>query len=123
MSAASYDEVLISLGLEPSTTTETACGTHRGYARHRYYGEEPCQPCRTANTAYKRERARAAKDAAKLQPIEHGTANGARQHRYRGEKPCAECRDAYNVENRPRWRRYDQTKRNRLGRRLPTSTA
>jgi hypothetical protein len=109
-----YDEVMVSLGLEPSTDSPGPCGTHRGYARHRYHGEGPCRPCRDANRIYKRERARAAKDAKKLQPIAHGTGNGARQHWYRGEKPCADCKTAYNDENRPRWSRYDQTKRNRL---------
>jgi hypothetical protein len=28
------------------------CGTPSGYKRHLRHGEEPCQPCKTANTQY-----------------------------------------------------------------------
>jgi hypothetical protein len=33
-----------------------ACGTNRGYARHRRLGEPTCQPCRDAHAAWKAEK-------------------------------------------------------------------
>lgn len=106
-----YDNVLASLGLEPSSDTGP-CGSYRGYARHRYYGETPCDACREANAEYKAARLRATKDPRALPPIEHGTPNGARQHWYRREQPCDECLHAYNAQNRPRWRDYDRNRGN-----------
>ncbi|MFG3510210.1 hypothetical protein ACGF5F_32460 [Streptomyces sp. NPDC047821] len=111
---ATYDDVMVSLGLEPSSEPGV-CGTYRGYARHHYYGEDPCAACRKANSAYKRDRARAAKKQ-DLPPIKHGTARGARRHWYRNEKPCDACRIAYNAEMCPRWRTYDRDRRRRPGR-------
>jgi hypothetical protein len=109
---ASYDEVLISLGLEPSGPSKSGCGTYPGYNRHRYYGETPCGDCRAANAEYKRARTHAAKDVAALPPIDHGTPNGAQQHWYRGEKPCPKCRAAYNAVHSPaRMKRYHARRR------------
>lgn len=34
--------------------TRPACGTLAGYAKHRYYGESPCDPCKAGNTEYQR---------------------------------------------------------------------
>ena len=36
--------------------TKAACGTYGGYQRHNRLGEEPCEPCRKANTEYNRNR-------------------------------------------------------------------
>ncbi len=33
-----------------------ACGTYAAYQRHRKRGEQPCDPCKQANTAYARDR-------------------------------------------------------------------
>jgi len=38
------------------TTELQPCGTHGAYQRHHKAGEEPCDLCRAANTAYMRER-------------------------------------------------------------------
>lgn len=32
-----------------------ACGTRKGYDRHRRHGEEPCTDCRAANAAYMKD--------------------------------------------------------------------
>lgn len=40
----------------PSGFRDDACGTNRGYQRHKYWGVELCQPCRDASNEYKRER-------------------------------------------------------------------
>lgn len=32
------------------------CGTRRGYKRHRYHNETPCDPCTQANREYDRQR-------------------------------------------------------------------
>ena len=37
-------------------TTRAPCGTTRAYQQHHKAGEEPCDLCRAANTAYMRER-------------------------------------------------------------------
>jgi hypothetical protein len=106
---ATYDEVLISLGMSPSTrryNDEAQCGTYSGYNSHLYFGEDPCEPCREANRQYKRKRYAAPKDPATLPPIEHGTPKGARQHWYRGESPCDRCRVAYYAWQNPRARAY-----------------
>ena len=42
-----------------------ACGTPRGHQRHKYWGQEPCQPCKTARTKYRRERRAIAEAKAK----------------------------------------------------------
>ena len=111
---ATYDEVLISLGLEPSEKPSTrGCGTHASYVAHLTRGEEPCDPCREANNAYKRDRFHAEKPA-DLPPIQHGTPNGARRHWYRRETPCVACRRAYNADNSARQRRARQQARETL---------
>ncbi|WP_328860910.1 hypothetical protein [Streptomyces sp. NBC_00306] len=101
MTTASYDEVMMSLGLEPSTSKQARCGTPSGHNRHRRGGEKPCQDCAAARAAYLRERRAAPKDPSRLPPINHGTRGGARQHWYRNEPPCDACRDAYNAACRP----------------------
>lgn len=107
---ATYDDVMISLGLEPSSEPDL-CGSYRGYARHRRRGEAPCDDCRTANAEYKRARRHAPKDPAGLPPIKHGTPQGEPQHRYRGEQPCEDCRKAYNASCLERRRDYDRNRR------------
>ena len=38
------------------TSTDTACGTDRGYGRHRRKGEKPCAGCTAAHSAARRDR-------------------------------------------------------------------
>lgn len=110
MTTATYDEVLVSVGLKPSTK-RTGCGSHAGYVAHTSAGEEACEPCKEANRVYKRERHHAPKQIAVMPPIEHNTARGARQHWYRGQTPCDGCRLAYNAEQAPRQRVYWRQRR------------
>lgn len=35
---------------------DDACGTPRGYSRHRYYGLPPCDPCHESHLEYRKER-------------------------------------------------------------------
>jgi len=62
---ASYDEVMASLGLEPSSPkrgrprgktgeTKTECGTYSAYMRHKKLGEDACEPCLEAKRQYYR---------------------------------------------------------------------
>ena len=64
--SASYDDVMASLGLEPSSskrgrrrgkTGETAveCGTYSGYTRHKQLGEDADEACLDAKRAYYRD--------------------------------------------------------------------
>lgn len=115
-----YDEVLLSLGLEPSSGTRAPyggarCGTRSGYERHRNRREEPCDQCRAANTEYKRRRKAAPKDPTAMPPINHGTEPGYRQHEYRGERPCEECRQAYRAVRTPYQRELRRRQRARRG--------
>lgn len=41
------------------------CGTHAAYVRHQSHGEEPCEPCKVAQRAYQRDRARERRQRAK----------------------------------------------------------
>ena len=98
---SSYDEVMISLGLEPSTDRQAKCGTPSGYNRHYRLGEPPCQDCVDGRAAYRQARRATPKDPDRMPPIAHGTPSGAHQHWYRGESPCDACRAAYNRHCRP----------------------
>lgn len=118
---SSYDEVMISLGLEPSASKQAKCGTPSGHNRHRRLGEKPCQACTDSRAAYVRDRRAARKDPSRLTPIDHGTSRGARQHWYRNESPCDACREAYNAECRAA-KRAD-ARRRRAARRTPAVTA
>lgn len=104
----SWDELLESLGLEPSTPHRPRfgpgavadCGTPAGSDRHYRLGEKPCNPCRIAKNAAN-TRWRAAKTLADgghpRPPAECGTVRGARHHRWLKEQPCEPCRRAYNA--------------------------
>lgn len=118
MTTTSYDEVMISLGLEPSTARRAECGTPSGYNRHYRRGEAPCQDCVDGRAAYRQARRVAPKDPSRLPPIAHGTSRGAHQHWYRNESPCDACRAAYNTACRP-VKRADARRRRAL--RPPTS--
>lgn len=61
--STSYDEVMQSLGLEPSRpkrgrprTDETTvvCGTYSAYMRHKQLREDACEPCLEAKRQYYR---------------------------------------------------------------------
>ncbi|MFG3476436.1 hypothetical protein ACGF3K_14390 [Streptomyces sp. NPDC047980] len=119
---SSYDEVMVSLGLEPSTSREAQCGTPSGRNRHYRLGEKPCQECADATAAYRRARRAAPKDPSRLTPIDHGTSRGARQHWDRNESPCDACRDAYNAEYRPA-KRADKRRRDAAKRAATTTPA
>lgn len=113
----SYDELLMSLGMEPSGEEGYSrylvaqCGTRSGYERHRRQGEDACDACRAANAEGKRRRLYAPKDPETLPPIDHGTHTGARRHRYRGERPCPDCAAAYRVWSNERKRRRREAKK------------
>lgn len=74
------------------------CGTVAAYSRHLRRGEEPCQPCRTANTAYQREYKANPKPPRPLMPC--GTAAAYARHIRNDEEPCAPCREAHSVRQR-----------------------
>ena len=63
--STSYDEVMQSLGLEPSrpkrgrpagstSTSVQPCGTYPAYMRHKLAGEDACEPCLEAKRQYYR---------------------------------------------------------------------
>ena len=45
-----------------------SCGTPSGYSRHRDRREQPCEPCRIANSRYQREKRRNPPDFMQPQP-------------------------------------------------------
>ncbi|MEU0200874.1 MULTISPECIES: hypothetical protein [unclassified Streptomyces] len=113
-----YDDLMISLGLTPSTPPRKAiaeCGTYSGYCRHIRRRETPCQLCRDAKNTYDRayrDEKRAALPTPPKRgiprgseqvggvppaPREHGTARGARQHWKYREPVCDACSEAYNA--------------------------
>lgn len=61
--AATYDDLMKSLGLEPSREDgrrkkgprTVRCGTYSGYVRHRQKGEQADRDCLAAKAAYRRE--------------------------------------------------------------------
>lgn len=71
------------------------CGTDAGYARHLTACERPCDECRVAHNAARRERYHNPKGRRKSNG-RHGTYGGWHQHRKAGEKPCEACRQARN---------------------------
>lgn len=80
-------------------------GTAAAYQRHLRWGEEPCEPCREANTQHKRDRRATGElpaDSGRRKPIDHGSLKGYQQHRYRGETPCSDCRHASAAYQRDR---------------------
>lgn len=72
------------------------CGTQAAYQRHLRQGEEPCDACRAANTAYKRSRLFV--PPRPLMPC--GTAAAYRRHLRYGEEPCEACREAARAYDR-----------------------
>lgn len=73
------------------------CGTQGGYSRHRWRGEEPCDPCRLAWRDYQRawreatgrrsyEKPQAPHDLAPC-----GTYAAAQRHKVHGEPVCDDC--------------------------------
>lgn len=108
MTTTSWDDLMASLGLEPSTTPRPRCGpnavadcgTPAGSDRHYRLGEKPCDPCRiaknAANTKWRRAK-QLSKGCAPRPPAECGTLRGFRAHRWRKERPCEACRLAYNA--------------------------
>ncbi|GAA2929454.1 hypothetical protein [Streptomyces enissocaesilis] len=106
MTTTSWDDLMASLGLEPSTrprcgpTAVAECGTPAGSDRHYRLGEKPCDPCRiaknAANTRWRRAK-QLANGCPPRPPAECGTLRGFRAHRWRKEQPCEPCRLAYNA--------------------------
>lgn len=61
---ASYDDVMVSLGLERSgprrgrprsEETTAECGTYSGYTTHKARGEDACEACMEAKRVYYRD--------------------------------------------------------------------
>lgn len=82
-------------------------GTRTGFERHRAAGEQQCQACREAASAYHRARYRRRKQLASgvaagspgadWQLMPHGTTAAYRRHYRRGERPCGPCEQAYAI--------------------------
>lgn len=89
---AQLDQLIADLGLKPPRELKP-CGTPAAYRRHIKRGEEPCEPCRAANTQRKKAGAVTGRTG-RRKPIAHGTRAGYRQHRYRGEEACPACMEA-----------------------------
>lgn len=51
------------LRLRPHLDPARECGTEAGYMRHRRAGETPCEPCRLAQNAARRDRRRRRREA------------------------------------------------------------
>lgn len=64
--------------------TVVAHGTNAGYQRHRRRGDQACQPCREAHSAYARLRR-------SVQSPLHGTKRGVRLHLRYGSPVCEAC--------------------------------
>lgn len=73
------------------------CGTYAAYTRHLYHHEDPCDLCREAAAARRREQRRAnprpPKPRAALKPC--GTYAAYARHVMHGETPCEDCRQAH----------------------------
>lgn len=80
-----------------------ACGTRSGYNRHLRNHETPCNPCREANAAYRRQRT-AGKPR---RTIQHGTRAGYESHKRHRQYPCQPCVDAM----RATWRAQRQARK------------
>lgn len=74
------------------------CGTNAAYVRHRSRGEEPCEACREARKAYKRDAYRRKVGPRKVQPC--GTPAAWLRHKAYGEDPCGPCIEAYREKAR-----------------------
>lgn len=74
-----------------------ACGSDRGYQRHRYWGSPPCEACTDAHAAYERKR-RATAPKPPRQLIPCGSPSAYRRHIRRGEIACAECLAAHAAD-------------------------
>lgn len=79
-------------------------GTARTYRWHLANGQEPCQPCKDAAAALKRQlaaaRAQREAEAAKVRASKCGTLRGYRIHLERREVPCQPCCDANAATSR-----------------------
>ena len=84
------------------------CGTAAGFARHKYHGEEPCQPCRTAhnvvNNIYKKRHRE--KTAALMKCCGAPKDGGERaskyvwRHKRDGTPPCQPAKECRNAMDR-----------------------
>ncbi len=70
------------------------CGTPAGYKRHARYDQAPCDECRDAHNAARRQRRADPPAPKQLKPC--GTDAAYRRHWARGEKPCFACRLAHS---------------------------
>lgn len=68
-----------------------------GMERHRYHGEEICEPCRESGRHYDRERRRGQKYPRTLYPC--GTYQAAARHKRKGEEVDYPCKVAYAERN------------------------
>jgi len=79
-----------------------ACGTNSGYVTHRRRGEQACDPCKAAHTAYQRGRY-VPRPPRQLAPC--GTVAAYHRHLARGETTCQACRVAWAAYRRDRYLR------------------
>jgi hypothetical protein len=77
------------------------CGTNAAYVRHRARGEEVCEACRKARSAYVASRRRARRDSPGVssrsgRPTTAPCGSNAAyaRHQRRGEQPCLACLQA-----------------------------
>lgn len=74
-----------------------ACGTDRGYQRHRYWGFPACDACLEAHRRYEQNR-RAAGPKPPRELVPCGTPSAWRRHIRRGEIACDACVVAHRAD-------------------------
>lgn len=70
-----------------ATAVNLSCGTDAGYAQHVYYKETPCDACRAAHAAYRREH-RAARPDVRAVEREYNKANHRALQRLKALHPA-----------------------------------
>lgn len=70
------------------------CGTYAAYRQHLKDEETPCDECRAASAAKRRQHRRRNGIPARREP-RCGTVSGRTAHFKRGELPCDACREAF----------------------------
>jgi hypothetical protein len=76
--------------IEPTSRWEN-CGTYKAYKQHRLRNQDPCLPCKKANS--ERDRARRDRERARAGKEKNpcGTLSGVRRHKAAGEERCDLC--------------------------------
>lgn len=89
-----------------NTANTAKCGTLSGYKLHAARNEPPCDPCREAGSAHRRDRRRE-KGISPPQKAQCGTYGGYCAHMRRREPACDPCREAHTE--------YAKTRRREMG--------